>query len=161
MRLRDAVERLCRDYPRIFAACHRRHVREPGSGELVSEQQVNLLNHLDEVDPVGVTDLARHLGIRPPTVSLALDRLESRGYVARARDPSDGRRVHVRLTPRGAAVRDAQEVLDRECVRALLRELPPHERSAALDGLGLLADAARRLQERYVRRAAGPGGEKT
>jgi hypothetical protein len=35
-------------YPRIYFACHTRHVRDPQSHRLLSRHQASVLDHLDE-----------------------------------------------------------------------------------------------------------------
>jgi DNA-binding MarR family transcriptional regulator len=94
------------------------------------------------VDATSVTDLAAHMGVTPATMSLAIDRLERRGYVARGRDPKDGRRVGLRLTAAGVRVRDAKSVLDPARVRQVLDQLSAADRARALEGLRLLAGAS-------------------
>ena len=75
-------------------------------------------------------------------MSLAIDRLERKGYVIRQRDSADRRRVQLRLTAAGVRVRDASSVLDPPRVEALVARLTEAEREAALRGLALLARAA-------------------
>ena len=142
MSLSHATRRVLELYPRIFLACHTRHVRDPETSRLLSARQAGILDHLDETEPTTLGGLARHMGVTPSTMSLAVDRLERDGYVGRRPDPADGRRVGLTLTPAGARIRDANSVLDPERVRALLRRLPPASRAQALDGLALLAAAA-------------------
>ena len=129
-------------YPRVFFACHTRHVRDPASGEDVSAHQASILDHLDEVEAISMTDLAGHMGVTVATMSLAIDRLERRGYARRDRDPADGRRVLLRITPAGLRVREAKSVLDPVRVEQVLAQLSPADREAALRGLQLLARAA-------------------
>jgi DNA-binding MarR family transcriptional regulator len=138
------VRRLLEAYPRIYFACHTRHVRDPGSGAEVSRRQAQILDHLDAVEPVTVTALATHLGVTASTMSLAIDRLEGRGFVRRVRDADDGRRVGVITTPEGQRMQEAHSVLDAELVRALLTRLSAADRARALEGLELLAEAASR-----------------
>ena len=140
--LSEAVRQVLALYPRIYFACHTRHVRDPETRRLLSRHQASILDHLDEIDPTTVNDLARHMGVTPATMSLAVDRLERKGYVARARDGRDRRRVHVRLTTAGVRIRDSASVLDPPRVEALLARLSATERHEALRGLTLLASAA-------------------
>lgn len=142
----EAAREVLTLYPRIYFACHTRHVRDPVSRRLLSRHQASILDHLDELDPTTVNDLARHMGVTPATMSLALDRLERRGYVARLRDNPDRRRVHVRLTAAGVRMREATSVLDPPRVEELLSRLTGDEREAAVRGLALLAAAAHREQ---------------
>ena len=129
--LGEDVRRLLDLYPRIFFACHTRHVPDPETRKLVSARQASVLDHLDEADPTTLSGLAAHMGVTPSTMSLSVDRLEGMGYVRRVRDPIDARRVGITLTNRGLRLREAQSVLE-------------PERARALDGLALLAEAAQR-----------------
>jgi DNA-binding MarR family transcriptional regulator len=129
-------------YPRIYFACHTRHVRDPQSQRLLSRHQASILDHLDEIAPTSVMELARHLGVTASTTSLAIDRLERRGYVLRRKDAEDRRRVHVRLTTAGVRIREAHSVLDPRRVEAVVARLSDADRRRAVDGLALLAAAA-------------------
>ena len=140
----DAARQVMSSYPRIYFACHTRHVRDPDSTGLLSRHQASVLDHLDEIDPTTVNALARHMGVTAGTMSLAIDRLERKGYVVRLRDSADRRRVHVRLTSAGVRIREATSVLDPSRVEALLARMSHADRDAAVRGLALLADAAQR-----------------
>jgi DNA-binding MarR family transcriptional regulator len=129
-------------YPKIYFACHTRHVRDPQTGADVSAHQASILDHLDEVDPMSMTDLAGHMGVTIATMSLAIDRLEAKGYARRERDPGDGRRVLLRITATGLRLREAKSVLDPVRVEQVLAQLSPADRDAALKGLKLLARAS-------------------
>ena len=129
-------------YPRIYFACHTRHVRDPQSQRLLSRHQASILDHLDEIEPTTVMDLAAHMGVTPATMSVSIDRLERKGYVVRLRDAKDRRRVHVRLTSAGVRVREASSVLDPTRVESLVARLSDEERRRAIEGLALLARAA-------------------
>lgn len=137
-------------YPRIFFACHARHRRDPASRRLLSAHQGSILDHLDAREPTSVNGLARHMGVTASTMSLAVDRLERRGYVRRARDAHDRRRVLLTLTAAGERVKEAQSVLEPERVRGMLAELGDSDRETGIRGLEILARAA----ERYM--TSGP-----
>jgi len=123
-----------------------RHVRDLGSRtKVLSVHQASILDHLDSVEPTTVHDLASHLGVTPSTMSLHLDKLESGGYVRRVRSRVDARRVELRLTPAGVRIKQQQKVLDPRLVDLMLEQLSEADRRKALDGLSLLAKAAREL----------------
>lgn len=143
----DGVRRLLELYPRIFFACHTRHVRDPRSRTRLSAHQASILDHLDDVEPTSLTGLARHMGVTASTMSLGVDRLVRHGYVVRARDPDDGRRVLLRLTAAGERIKEAQSVLEPDRVRAMLDRLSADEQSQAVRGLGLLARAAEEMMQ--------------
>ena len=142
MRINHIVDRVLECYPRIFHACHSRHVRDPETREAVSTNQARVLDHLDDVEPTSLLGLARHMGVSASTMSLTVDRLVRRDYVTRSRDAADRRVVNLRLTQAGARLRDAQSVLDPERVRTMILRLPPADREDAVRGLALLARAA-------------------
>jgi DNA-binding MarR family transcriptional regulator len=138
----DAVHQVMTNYPRIFFACHTRHVRDQESGQIISAHQASVLDHLDEIEPTALNDLARHMGVTASTMCLTVDRLARDGYVVRGPDPNDGRRVALRLTTAGARVRDQKTVLEPERVKGMLARLSAADRRDALRGLELLARAA-------------------
>jgi DNA-binding MarR family transcriptional regulator len=138
----EAARDLMALYPRIYFACHQRHVKDPLTQRLLSRHQASVLDHLDEQDAVTLNGLARHMGVTAGTMSLTIDRLERKGYVARLRDTADRRRVNVRLTAAGVRVRDASSVLDPALVESLMQRLETTDREAAIRGLTLLAGAA-------------------
>ena len=89
--------------------------------------------------------LMDHLGVSKQAASQLIDTLVVRGYLDREADPSDRRRLTVRLTDRGtdaaAAVRAGVEAVDAE----LASRLSSSERTALRAGLGALADIGRGL----------------
>lgn len=139
----SAVRRVQTWYPQIYLACHTEHRRGGRAPGGVSPRDSALLAHLDEESGMTPAALARHLGIGAPALSAAVKRLSARGYIVLERDPSDGRRRRLRLTASGRRAVSAGSVLETGRVRALLRRLDPGERTRALDGLALLARAAR------------------
>jgi DNA-binding MarR family transcriptional regulator len=154
----DAVRQLMEFYPRIYFACHRRHVRDPKSRRVLSAHQGSILDHLDEREPVMLLELARHMGVTPSTMSLQVAQLVRRGYATRARDAQDGRRLMLRLSASGVRVREANSVLDTERVGKMLARLSPDERAAGIAGLALLAKAAsEQTEELGKRRKPGRG----
>ncbi len=142
MRLSSDVAAVFRDYPRIYFACHRRHVRDPRSGATVSARQVSILDHLDATAPSMLADLASHLGVTPATMSIAVGRLVDEGYVTRVVDPADRRKVQLRLTDAGVRICAANSVLEPGLVQTMLDRLSERDRRAALRGLALLGKAA-------------------
>ena len=155
---KDAVRQVMELYPRIYFACHTRHVRDPKTSRLLSAHQASILDHLDEREPLALLDLARHMGVTPSTMSLHVERLVRRGYISRERATEDGRRLQLRITPAGVRVREAKSVLDPGRVRALLERLTPAEVEAGIHGLELLARAgSEQSAEQSKRKRKGRG----
>jgi DNA-binding MarR family transcriptional regulator len=136
------AEIVLRCYPRIYFACHRRHVRDDKTKAVLSAHQASVLDHLDDVEGTNLLDLARHMGVTASTMSLMVDRLERGGHVNRQRSKEDRRRVVLRLTPAGLRIKRQQKVLEPKLVEAMLARLDENAREQALRGLEVLADAA-------------------
>src|SRR4051812_28039169 len=153
MRLRPDVAQVFRDYPRIYFACHRTHVRDPETGTPVSANQVGILDHLDTDSPTMLSDLADHMGVTPATMSIAVGRLVEQDYVTRVLDPVDRRKVQLRLTDAGVRICAANSVLEPTLVGEMLDQLSPTDRRAALRGLALLGRAAVAAQQARSRSA--------
>lgn len=145
MKARDAVQSVQTWYPQIYLACHRDHKRARNTASGISPRESSILAHLDLKTPTTATALARHLGIGAPAMSAALKRLVRLGYVVQDADARDGRLRPLRLSAEGARAMAASSVLEGSRVRAVLRRLSAEERVRALDGLALLARAAREL----------------
>lgn len=93
---------------------------------------------------VTARQLARALAVTPPNIAIWLDKLESRGLVARERSASDARMQHVRLTSRGTArvERSVQMLLEGE--RQALEALSAAERAMLVELLHKVALSRRK-----------------
>jgi DNA-binding MarR family transcriptional regulator len=83
-----------------------RRARETKSGEL-SLPERTALSRLDRKGPTTTAGLARWEEISPQAMGVTVAALESRGYLTRSADPTDGRRAILTITPEGVAVSQA------------------------------------------------------
>jgi DNA-binding MarR family transcriptional regulator len=148
----SAADRLMELYPRIFFACHTRHVQDPKTKRILTTHQADILSHLDVEEPISLNGLARHMGVTPATMSIAVEKLVKTGYVSRERSSSDRRMVQLRLTPDGERLRSSRSVLDPVRVKEMLARLSEADQQAGILGLVILARAANEYLE-----AKGPG----
>lgn len=140
-----SVLALLRCYPQIYLACHVEHVRARSNAHALSARDASLLSHLDRDQGINAAEIARHMHVRPSTLSAALARLQRLGYIEREPDPGD-RRIHrLRLSRQGEIAMAESSVLDPQRAAALLDRLAAEERERALEGIALLARAAREL----------------
>jgi DNA-binding MarR family transcriptional regulator len=108
----------------------------------LSIAQMHLMMVLREHGPATVGQLAETLGISPPSVSSALDRLEEHGLAVRRRDLEDRRVVHAALSSRGRAAAEEACGFRRQKVRHLLEKFDARELEALLTVLKAVQRAA-------------------
>jgi DNA-binding MarR family transcriptional regulator len=82
-----------------------RRIRATGAAHDISLTESAVLGRLAKQGPATIADLARAEHIKPQSMGTILAALTERGLVARRPHPTDGRQVHIDLTPKGAAVR--------------------------------------------------------
>ena len=92
-------------------------------------------------EPLRMTELAERLGIVPRSVTTVIDALEEAGLVRREIDPRNRRAILLRLTDRGAAVRDDLREARRRAAEDLFAPLSAEDRKA-LAGLLRLLDSS-------------------
>src|SRR5215213_1563264 len=110
--MKDAVSLVMTFYPKIYLACHTRHVNDTAKGVKLTAHQASVLDHLDGQDSITMQELALHLGVTPSTMSITIDRLARLGYVKREKDKRDSRRVNLFLTAHGSKIKQSKSVLD-------------------------------------------------
>lgn len=96
----------------------------------------------EDEEPLRMTELADRLGIVPRWVTTVVDALEEAGLVRREVDPRNRRAILLRLTDRGAAVRDDLREARRRAAEDLFAPLSAADRNT-LAGLLTLLDSGR------------------
>jgi DNA-binding MarR family transcriptional regulator len=87
----------------------------------VSMREYDVLYTLSKCpEPIGVTELNRHVLLSQPALSRMVDRLAARGLIERHPDPADGRGRRLSLTDAGRAV---QRQIGRQHARGVARAL--------------------------------------
>lgn len=84
-------------------------------------------------------DLAETLHVHPSSLTGSLRRLEEAGLIRRKRDPRDGRRAILALTPRGRALNEQKRGTVEGSVQRTLKSLPQEQVAAARKVLKVLA----------------------
>jgi len=92
--------------------------------------QIICLREIQRGESLNPGQLARNVGLKPPTVTGIVDRLEARGLVTRRRRNTDKRQVRIELTDAGTAVvNEAPAPLQEEFV-GRFAALPAERREA-------------------------------
>src|SRR3954462_13036090 len=126
-------------YRRVWGALHR------GDEADLGQHERQLLHHVPAQGGVALSWLARPLALPKSTASVLVKDLERRGFVRRARDARDERRLAIVLTGEGRAQVAADTVLERGARSRALAALADDERDALLRAFEALADAGERL----------------
>lgn len=134
----STAERFQTAYRSVWAALHR------GDDPDLAQHERDLLHHLASGE-LSLSQVARHLRLPASTTSVLVKDLARRGFLAKARDPRDERRIRITLTAKGRARVRAGSVLELRRVAEALAGLPGRERRALLDGLESLARVSERM----------------
>lgn len=102
--------------------------------------QERVIEALANVEGMTPGALARALGVRPPTITKTISRLEEQGFVARAASASDGRQVTVMLTEAGYDVLGAMGKAVAKAEKQALRGLKKKERKQLEKILGKIEE---------------------
>ncbi|WP_084965148.1 MarR family winged helix-turn-helix transcriptional regulator [Thermoactinospora rubra] len=111
-----------------IAKMHRYRVAAELTGLGLHVGQEMLLNQLWREDGLPQSELIARLGVEPPTVTKALQRLERAGFVRRTPDPHRPRMIRVHLTEEGRRLREPVEDIWRRADEELLSRLDPADR---------------------------------
>ena len=151
MTLAQAIERVQFCYPQVYYACHTRHDRARSTMAHLSARDSEILVHLDRRTPMTLSALAAHMDLSRSTLSEAVTKLESLGYIAKdRRADGDRRRIGLVLTGKGVDAVRANSVLEAPRLRTVLSRLSKRDQAKVIEGLELLASACK---PRLVRRS--------
>lgn len=112
----------------------------------LSRTEVGVLRDLTK-GPIRITELARREGVTQPAISLLVNRLEARNWVAREADPSDRRAVLVAITPAGTAALDELRAQYRALLHEEMASLGPQEVETLGSAVEILDRLIARLQK--------------
>ncbi len=110
--------------------------RLDADGELSAAQLSTLKMLLDEGQRVG--EIARNLGVRVPSATEQIIKLERAGLARREPDPNDSRAVRVILTPEGREAVDSANRRRNQVMAGILSTLSDQDRKALADALPVI-----------------------
>ena len=116
-----------------------RHLRAVGPGDGLTWSQSSILARLDRAGEQTAAALAAAEGVRPQSMSAAIDRLEADRLVARRADPADRRQVRIAISPHGLEVLGAARA-SREAwlATAIAAHLDRREQDVLAEAIALL-----------------------
>ena len=89
--------------------------------------QMHYLEIINEMSNPNVTELATEMQLTKPTVTVALDRLLLKGYVAKIQSDADRRSSHLHLTKKGMQINQMHERAHTQFVELMQETLDPKE----------------------------------
>jgi len=89
--------------------------------------QMHYLEIINEMSNPNVTELATEMRLTKPTVTVALDRLLLKGYVAKIQSDEDRRSSHLHLTKKGMQINQMHERAHTQFVELMQETLEPKE----------------------------------
>lgn len=110
--------------------------RLDADGELSAAQLSTLKMLLGDGQRVG--EIARNLGVRVPSATEQIIKLERAGLARREPDPADSRAVRVILTPEGRAAVDAANKRRNQVMADILSGLTDRDRKALAEALPVI-----------------------
>lgn len=103
------------------------------------------INELHMIEAIGkrasgiqVKDIARELQITLPSVSVATQKLEKKGYITRSRGIEDGRSVRIELTRKGKRINTIHAYFHERMVRSITETLPEEDRDVFFNAISKL-----------------------
>jgi len=81
-----------------------------------------------ENEETTVSDISSFLGISMPTTTIAIKKLESKGFINKAPCTTDGRRTIISLTEMGKRVNRAHNLFHRRMVKNISKQLEENEK---------------------------------
>lgn len=117
-----------------------------GVGENISLTEIHIIEKIGAEQPSRMSAIAKAVGVTLATLTVACDKLESKGLVQRTRDTADKRVVNISLTPRGQAVYAYHKHFHERMTAAALHDLSDRETA-------LLASSLQKLQSFFERQS--------
>ena len=128
---------------------------------------ISELHILDVVGRSGctVTDIAQNMCISMPSATIAVKKLEKKGYITKERDEDDARRVCIRLTTLGRRAYTAHLWFHRQMVQHIERAFCAEERELLLTTIrrleGFFKTKAHELEESWPLGSSAASSEET
>lgn len=124
-----AIERALEQLLRLYASRKVHARRSAAAGVMISQPGYLLLRRLQEDGPLPMGELAKITQMDPAAAGRQVRQLEEEGLVTRAKGEDDGRVVVVKVTPRGATVRQRLSAVGELHMSDVLQDWPQDDRA--------------------------------
>ena len=120
-----------------------------GLGSAVSITEIHIIEKIGDREPVRMSEVARSIGVTLATLTVACDKLVSKGLV---RSQEDRRVVNIMLTDKGRAAYEYHKDFHERMIASLVDTLSPEQTA-------LLAQSLEKLQDFFRHEEAAVEGE--
>lgn len=90
----------------------------------------------DDNQGITISDLAEELYITRPSVTVAVNKLENKGYANKIKAKHDGRMVLVTLTKKGLKMDAIHRYFHENMIRNIGKEFTPEEKEVLIKAMG-------------------------
>ncbi len=87
-----------------------------------------------------ISDIANDLSYTLPSITVAINKLEKKGYVLKRKSSDDKRMVYVSLTKMGNKIDNVHRYIHMKIAKEIAKELEPEEQEILLKGLKKVND---------------------
>lgn len=105
----------------------------------VTVSEAHMIDAIGKIDNPTVSEIAGRMGIALPTATLALKKLENKGFVTKTQSASDGRKAHVSLTRIGEKVHRAHNMFHHKLVKNISDQFNESEKEILLSAIKSLS----------------------
>lgn len=117
-----------------------RKLRQYSEQQALTTAQMAVIIRLEKDGPETLSGLARAEGMRPPSMSAVIAPLQEMGYVTKAADPKDGRKMLLSLTKAcKKAIENERAARQDWLTQAIRQKLSPQEQKKVSAVVHLLA----------------------
>lgn len=121
-----------------------RRIRAASASHELSLTEAAVMARLDREGPATTAELARAERMKPQSMGTTIAALEEMGMVERKPHPTDGRQLHIALTPKGLAIRNTTKDAKRNWLTQVIEQLSEAERETLFSA----GDIIKRLAEK-------------
>lgn len=134
-------------------------MKETAENNELSVSEIHTLVAVGRHAPKTMSTIAQELLINVSTLSIAINKLEKKGFVTRIRDNSDRRIVRISLTEKGRNALETHEQFYYSVVDEAIKDMDREQKRILVSSMGNLADFFSSQLEHYNEKLEKNGKE--
>jgi DNA-binding MarR family transcriptional regulator len=101
----------------------------------ITVSEAHMIEYIGRFGEPSIGQLAALMDITPPSVTVAVRKLEHKGFLTKEQSSNDGRKAHVKLTEAGRRIDRIHSLFHRRMVRSISRQFNKNEQRILLSGV--------------------------